>query len=122
MRPFDDNRTDIYFGSRNGVFLMFAPFTDTQIQDAGYASSLDAVDFAPSAGWAPSGTTELVVDHCYVVWTQDDHYAKFRVTSLTSTRVVVDWAYQVDTGNRELEAHRAPAEGSRVRRPSPWSV
>jgi len=121
VRPFDDNEADVYFGSRDGTFLMLAPFADTDIQDAGYAASLDAVDYAPSGGWSPSGTAELIAGHCYVVWTHEDHYAKFRVTSLSPTRVVFDWAYQVDPGNRELKAHPARSSGPRVRRTLTWS-
>lgn len=116
--PFDDQGTDVYFATAGGVPYMFAPFTDTDIQDAGYARTLDAVDYAPDAGWSPSGSVELILGHCYVVWTHDDHYAKFRVTAVSDTRVTVDWAYQVDTGNRELR-QRATGTGPRVRRPLP---
>jgi len=122
VRSFDNTQTDIYFGSRNGVFLMIAPFEDTEIQDAGYASSLDAVDFAPATGWSPSGTAELIVGHCYVVWmSQENRYAKFRVTDLTPSRVTVDWAYQTDTGNRELKA-QPTTRPARVRRPAVWGA
>ena len=115
VRPFDDASTDIYFGSNAGVSLMYTPFEDTDIQDAGYATSLDVIDFAPGAGWSPTGSVELIVGHCYFVWTHDDHYAKFRVTSLSSSQVEIDWAYQTDPGNRELRAKRV-GEGRRVRR------
>jgi hypothetical protein len=83
-------------------------FVPNDIQDAGYASSLDAVDFSPvgqTAGWSPTGTVELIPGHCYIVWTWDDHYAKFRVTGLSATTVSLDWAYQTATGNPELHAH-----------------
>jgi len=112
--PFDAEITDVYFDLRDGVPVMFAPFVDTDIQDAGYTGSLDGVDFAPLNGWSPSGTVELILGHSYVVWTHDDHYAKFRVTSVSADRLVFDWAYQVDRGNRELKARTA---GPRVRRP-----
>jgi hypothetical protein len=118
---FDGQETDVYFGSQNGVNLMITPFQDTDIQDAGYAASLDAVDFAPNGGWAPSGSAELVIGHCYVVRTHDDHYAKFRVTSLDSHRVGFDWAYQIDPGNRELRARPIGRSGARVRRAAIWS-
>jgi hypothetical protein len=111
--PFDDEDTDIYYATRDGSPVMFTPFTDTDIQDAGWTSDLDGVDYSPSSGWAPSGTVELIVGHSYIVWTHDDHYAKFRVTSLTAGQVTFDWAYQVDTGNRELKARHT---GPRVRR------
>ena len=109
-RPWDDPATDMYFGDNGSVKQMFVPDFQTDIQDAGYASSLDAVDFAPSAGWSPTGSVELIAGHCYVVWTRDDHYAKFRVTELTPSSpgvpatVTFDWAYQVDPGNPELRA------------------
>ncbi len=118
IRAWDDVTTDMFFGYNGSVFQMFVP-VDTDIQDAGYASDLDAVDFAPSTGWSPSGTVELIEGHCYVVWTRDDHFAKFRVTGLQSpepglaARVVFDWAYQVATGNRELRARPARREGTR---------
>jgi hypothetical protein len=112
VRPWDDPGTDIYYGASGGTLLMYGRDAGgllTDIQDAGYATTLDAVDFAPDDGWSPTGTAELIVGHCYVVWTRDDHYAKFRVTRLIAQpsgppRVEFDWAYQVATGNPELKA------------------
>ena len=104
IRSYTSPSVDIFYGSSGGQALMIAPFADTEIQDAGYGSTLDAVDYAPPAGWSPTGTVELITGHCYVVWTHDNHYAKFRVTSVTPARVVVDWAYQVAAGNTELKA------------------
>ena len=115
VRAFDATRTDIYFGVQDTTRMVFALFTDTDIQDAGYASSLDAVDFAPTAGWSPAGKVEAVIGHCYVVRIVD-HYAKFRVTAVSGTQVTVDWAYQIDPGNRELKARREPSNDRRVRR------
>jgi hypothetical protein len=118
VRSYSSPSIDIFYGVAGGQALMVAPFIDTEIQDAGYGSTLDAVDYAPQAGWSPSGTVELITGHCYIVWTHENHFAKFRVTSVTASRVVVDWAYQVDAGNPEL---RGRPEGSpaapRVRRP-----
>jgi hypothetical protein len=122
VRAYDDSTVDIYYvrvvstAKPAGVDRMIAPFTDTEIQDAGYASTLDAIDFAPPGGWAPSGTVELITGHCYVVKTNGDHYAKFRVTGLGASGMVMDWAYQVDPGNRELHAHPAARDTGRVRR------
>jgi hypothetical protein len=73
----------------------------TDIQDAGYLA-LDDVDWAPEEGWAPGGDVPLIEGHSYIVWTWDNHFAKFRVASVTADRVVIDWAYQVDEGNPEL--------------------
>ncbi|TMQ71592.1 MAG: hypothetical protein E6K80_05175 [Candidatus Eisenbacteria bacterium] len=95
-RNWDDPQTDMYFGFNGSIDQMFVP-AQTSIQDYGYASSLDAVDFAPTTGWSPSGTVELIVGHCYIVWTHDDHYAKFRVTEIrpaangAPAKIVFDW-------------------------------
>ena len=125
-RAWDDPTTDMFFGYNGSVYQMFVPDLQTDIQDAGFASSLDAVDFAPSSGWSPTGSVELIVGHCYVVWTRDDHYAKFRVTQIdppatgTPARVRFDWAYQVDPGNRELRASRVKDGRRGAPRPLFW--
>lgn len=125
VRAWDDPLTDMFFGTNGTTYQMFVPDFQTDIQDAGWAPSLDAVSWAPTTGWAPSGTVELIPGHCYIVWTRDDHYAKFRVTQLvpgTSTspgRVVFDWAYQVDQGNPELRMR--PVKGTQTGpRPIEW--
>lgn len=117
-RAWDDAATDMIFERTGSLAEMFVG-TNVDIQDAGYASSLDAVDFAPSSGWSPTGAVELIEGHAYVVWTADDHYAKFRVTDVSlpasgPARVTFDWAYQVDRGNRELRAR--PARTARITR------
>jgi hypothetical protein len=81
-RAWNDAQTDMFYGFNGAVLEMFVPDLTTEIQDAGYATTLDAVDFAPTAGWSPTGTVELIQGHCYVVHTRDDHYAKFRVTQI----------------------------------------
>ena len=119
VRPWDDTRADIFFSVAGGALRMAAPFTDTDIQDAGYAPTLDAVDYAPSAGWSPTGTAELIIGHCYVVRIEsggDYNFAKFRVTSLNGAQVVFDWAYQTDPNNGELMVAPSREEGPRVRR------
>jgi len=109
----DSPNADIFFGDNGSISQMFATlvevspgqFIPNDIQDAGFASSLDAVDFSPV------GTVELIQGHCYIVWTWDNHYAKFRVTGITrptpgqpATLVRIEWAYQTATGNNELRA------------------
>lgn len=124
-RDYDDPSTDMYFGDNGSIAQMFVPDLATEIQDAGFASSLDAVDWAPSSGWSPTGSVELIVGHCYVVLTRTNNYAKFRVTNLTANEVRFDWAYQTDSGNPELI--RFPAPGGNTdevakpaRRPVVW--
>ena len=55
-----------------------------------------------------------------MVWTRDNHFAKFRVTAVGSTQVTLDWAYQIDPGNRDLKAKPATEEGGARRRPIVW--
>ncbi len=119
-RDSSDPQTDVYYGSNGSIDQMFTRDVNTDIQDMGFTSSLDVIDFAPQLGWSPTGTVELIPGHSYVVWTRDNHYAKFRVTSITATDVVFDWAYQTDPGNGELKAGRARQEGAPAPRPVVW--
>lgn len=124
VRGFDDPVTDMFFGANGTSLLMFVPDYSTDIQDAGYAGSLDAVDFAPNGGWSPTGSVEVILGHCYVVWTRDNNFAKFRVTSIIPQPsgppvVRFDWAYQVAPGNPELKARPVRTEGG-GRRPIVW--
>lgn len=114
--PASDALVDLVFSDDGLKYEMYAPFTDTDIQDAGWASTLDAVDFAPAAGWSPTGSVELVPGHCYVVWTRDSNFAKFRVTALSAGNVSLDWAYQLVPDNPELKVTRPPSDGDRIPR------
>lgn len=126
VRGWGDPQTDMFFGFSGGVYQMFVPDFNTDIQDAGYRTSLDGVDYAPIDGWSPSGSVEVIVGHCYIVWTRDDHYAKFRVnevrpaTSTAPAQVVFDWAYQVDEANRELRASKVKNGERGATRPISW--
>ena len=117
--PFDNPNVDVYFGIDGATYRMYAPFTDTDIQDAGFTWSLDDVDYAPLSGWSRDGTVELIEGHSYVVRTTNgivSHYAKFRVIALSTSppRVVVDWAYQIAPDNQELRAGAGRQEGGRT--------
>jgi hypothetical protein len=105
--PSLDVATDMYYGAASGHFLVYVP-ADTKIQDAGYVALRD-VDFGPpaNAGWSTDGQVEAIVGHSYMVLTRDNNYAKFEVKSRNLTSMVLDWAYQTDTGNPEL-TRRAP--------------
>lgn len=104
LRLSDDPATDMYFKVSGATRLMVARDLTTDVQDAGF-HMLDDLDWAPDAGWSPTGTVELAIGHCYYLWTRDSHYAKFRVVSLSDTGVRFDWAYQVDAGNPQLARH-----------------
>lgn len=118
-RADDDPLTDIYYAYNGSIDAMFAPDLGTDIQDAGYVTTLDAIDYAPDdIGWSPTGSVELIEGHAYIVLTRDGNYAKFRVRDIvpgTSTpdRVVFDWAYQVAPGNRELRNRPVRPSGPR---------
>jgi hypothetical protein len=99
---FDAQNTDMFFEDYNGEYYMNV-YTDTDIQDLGYTHSLLDVKVAPAGGWSSTHDARLFLGHTYVVWTHDDHYAKFRVTKLSPDRVVFDWAYQLQTSNPMLK-------------------
>jgi hypothetical protein len=100
-----DLRTDVYYESQNGHYLLYAAI-NTKIQDAGYVALRD-VDFAPPAGWSADGVVEAIVGHSYIVYTADGHYAKFEVKTRSTAGITMDWAYQIDPDNPEL-ARRVP--------------
>jgi hypothetical protein len=103
--PYTDQAVDIYYENTDGQSYMDVP-EDTDIQDVGPTSSILDIRVAPAAGWSTTHDVVLQVGHTYVVWTWDDHYAKFRVRSLSTSRVVFDWAYQLQRANPLMK--RAP--------------
>lgn len=96
---------DVYIDIFNGVNYLNARDANTDLQDMGYTSSFDDIGFAPGDGWSELGYVELILGHTYIVWTRDNHYAKFRVRQQNlSGSLVCEWAWQGDTGNPELIA------------------
>jgi hypothetical protein len=59
---------------------------------------------APVSGWIPLipeddfKFVDIQVGHTYVVSTNTNHYAKFRVSDITGQRMVFDWAFQMIPG------------------------
>jgi hypothetical protein len=98
-----DADIEISYDVSNGALFVDAANVDVDIQDFGYTKDLDDLDWAPDNGWSKVGWCELIVGHSYAVWTADDHYAKFRVTSKNGMSVLVDWAYQIAVANPELK-------------------
>lgn len=103
---YDDQYADIYYEFYNGEYYMVVG-TDSDIEDMGPTGSILDISMAPSSGWSTTHDAVLRVGHTYVVWTWDDHYAKFRVSALSPTRVVFDWAYQTRPSTALLK--KAPA-------------
>lgn len=105
---YDDARADIAFvrdDSGSWIYGLEDPPGSgvyCEIQDMGYARSLDEISWAPADGWSPRAGVEVIVGHAYVVWTRDDHYAKFQIVDARPDDIVFDWAYQISAGNQEL--------------------
>lgn len=100
--PYNDLYADMYFENYQGTLYMNVR-EDSDIIDMGPTQSLLDIREAPTSGWSPTHDVQLVVGHTYVVWTWDDHYAKFRVTNLSPGRVTFDWAYQLQRSNPLLK-------------------
>jgi hypothetical protein len=99
---YNDQYSDVFFEYYDGSYYMDV-WDDTDIKDMGYTASLDDIQIAPASGWSTTKDVALAVGKTYVVWTYDDHYAKLRVISLSSSRVVFDWSYQLQKGNANLK-------------------
>jgi hypothetical protein len=114
---YDDDRTDMYLENYNGVMYMNVR-TDTDILDMGPTASILDIGAAPSDGWSPTHDVQLKAGHTYVVWTYDDHFAKFRVHSMSPGRVVFDWAYQTTPSThllkRNASADRPPLSANKT--------
>lgn len=85
------------------VFYLNVANVDTDIQDMGFTNDLDEIDYSPELGWSQNGWVEVIWGHTYVIWTEDNHFAKIRVTHINGDNIIFDWAYQVDPGNLELK-------------------
>lgn len=110
--PYNDDNCDMFFDNDNGKYYMVV-YDDTDIQDMGPTTDIYDVDQAPISGWSSTKDVRLYVGHTYVVWTWDNHYAKFRVKYISPERVVFDWAYQLVPGNRELKTSNTMRTGIR---------
>lgn len=112
VRAFDHPDTDIFVQRIDGVLYAKGRAIGgywNDLQDLGWTASMDDISWAPADGWSisPNGV-ELIVGHTYVVWTHDEHFAKFRVKAIAvdgtqvPTSIQFDWAYQIDAQNPEL--------------------
>jgi hypothetical protein len=99
---YNSQNVDMYYEYYAGDYYMNVR-TDSDIQDMGPTSSLLDIGQAPSKGWSATHDVLLFPGHTYVVWTWDDHYAKFRVVSMSPGRLVFDWAYQLQPSNPLLK-------------------
>ncbi|RKX25081.1 MAG: hypothetical protein DRP47_10400 [Candidatus Zixiibacteriota bacterium] len=98
---------DVYVDSYEGVLYLNAgnmmTTKGTLIQDMGYTDYWDDIGWAPASGWSELGYVEIILNHTYVIRTDDSCYAKMRATSVDkNTGVIFQWAHQEVPGNREL--------------------
>ncbi len=100
--PFDDQSTDFFFGIYNGIDSIMV-WGDTDIQDMGPTQDIYDIQYAPTYGWNPSKSEVVIPGHTYVIWTWDNHFAKVRISSTSSNRMVFDWAFQLVEGNVQLK-------------------
>jgi hypothetical protein len=99
---YNDLYADMYYENWHDTLYMNVR-SDSDIQDMGRTSSILDIREAPSSGWSSTHDVRLIAGHTYVVWTWDDHYAKFRVTNISGSRVTFDWAYQLQESNPLLK-------------------
>jgi hypothetical protein len=108
--PYNDLYADMYFENFQNTLYMNVR-EDADIIDMGPTNSILDIREAPSSGWSTTYDVRLVAGHTYVVWTWDDHYAKFRAVNVSGNRVTFDWAYQLQKSNPLLK--RAGGSGGK---------
>jgi hypothetical protein len=100
----NDASADIYldYDSDLGAVFLNAASLYTDIQDMGYTYDFDEIGYSPEFGWSDVGWVELILNHTYIIWTEDNHFAKIRPISMTTEYARFQWAYQTAVGNPEL--------------------
>ena len=95
---------DFFIDYFDGRLYINAADINTDIQDMGFTYEFEDIGYAPdtSVGWSTLGFFELLENHTYIFWTRDNHYAKVWVRELTSSSVLLRWAFQTDQGNPEF--------------------
>ncbi len=108
---YNDPSCDFYFENYNGTFYIDVP-TKSDIEDMGPTNDITDVPYAPTTGWSPTKDAVAIIGHTYVIWTYDNYYAKIRVTNITSSRMVFDWAFQTVQGNLQLKRTNNSSSGN----------
>ena len=102
---------DVYVDSLFGIYYLNAANLATDIQDVGYTSYFDDVDFAPTAGWSDLGFVEIILGHTYIIWTAEYHFAKMRAISINASgSITFQWAYQTRQDETQLAPPRPDPE------------
>ncbi len=105
---YNDYLADFFFENYEGVFYLNV-WEEFDIQDMGRTDDIYDITEAPTGGWVPIlpddnvKYVEAKINHTYVIWTVDNHYAKIRVSQITPERMVFDWAFQLIPGEKMLK-------------------
>lgn len=101
---YDSEDADFFFEYyEQGNEFYLDVWDDSDIQDMGATIDIYDIAYAPQSGWSPTKDALISPGHTYVIWTWDNHFAKVRVSSMTRDRIVFDWAFQLQEGNRQLK-------------------
>jgi len=103
--PYNFGTVDVYleYDAFLGTFFLNVGDINTDIQDMGYTYDFADIGWSPLDGWSAVGWSEVILFHTYIIWTNDNHFAKLRVTSIDgSSSVHFEWAYQTAVANQEL--------------------
>lgn len=109
--PFDNDKADFFFEQFEGSYYLDV-YDDSDIQDMGRTNDIYDIEYAPESGWSPTKDVAVVPGHTYIIWTWNNHFAKVRVKSITLERVVFDWAYQLQEGNKQLKMNLKTERGT----------
>jgi hypothetical protein len=102
LGPYDDQYTDIFYEYWQGVHYMNV-WDDSDIIDMGRTNTIKDISIAPGQNAPWRKFVELRTGYSYVVWTYDNHFAKFRVIELYPGYAIIDWAYQTIEGEPLLK-------------------
>ena len=101
--------TDIVFDTTGAVNLFTVTMPRVMIQDYGFTGEwpygFDDINTAPTDGWSPTGSVEVIEGHCYILRLGEAdgiHYVKLWVYTVADGHTDFWWAYQTDPGNRDL--------------------
>jgi len=103
-----DYSADFFFENYDGTFYLNV-WEDSEIQDMGPTESIYDIPYAPVSGWEPIipgdnvKYVEARVGYTYVCLTWDNHFAKIRIKTITSERMIFDWTYQTIEGEQQLK-------------------
>jgi hypothetical protein len=106
---YDDPSTDFFFGVYNGVDSIMI-WDNANIMDMGPTQDIYDIPYAPQKGWTNAISAVAIPEHTYVIWTRDNHYAKVRISQITSNRMVFDWAFQLVQGERQLKPRKSSGD------------